>query len=190
MKNKVAVKNDDFLDLVGDGAIADSKTADGRLIPVMILDTREKKQLEYLVKMHNQIDTGDVTSIWGVARFNISKVNLVLFFKKPVELKVAISLHSLKHASLIQGILISKAVYIQPGVPGDRISHNINAPKILVEIPTKTTFEKWDEIFEKSVIKKFKKEGLRGKNLKDASLEHISLIKDIWGKRLNNANKK
>lgn len=42
LKNKVAVKNDDFLDLVGDGAIADSKTADGRLIPVMILDTREK----------------------------------------------------------------------------------------------------------------------------------------------------
>lgn len=185
MKNKVEIRNSDYLNLVGDGAIANSKTADGRLIPVMILDTSENKQLEYLVKMHDQIDTADVVSIWGVGRFNNNKVSLVLFFKGPIELKVAISLQPIKHAGLIEGILTSRAVYIQPGVPGDKISHNINAPKILVEIPAKTTFEKWDDIFEKTVIKKLKKEGLRGKKLKDASHDHISLIKDIWGKRLN-----
>ncbi|KKI48451.1 hypothetical protein XK97_04660 [Obesumbacterium proteus] len=188
MKNKVAVRNEDYFSLVGDGAIANSKTADGRLIPVMILDTRENKQLEFLVKMHSQIDTGDVISIWGVERFNNSRINLVLFFRSPIELKVAISLNSMKHAGLIEGILISKAVYIQPGSPGDKVSDNINASKILVEIPAKTTFDKWDAIFEKSVIKKLKKEGLRGKNLKEASREHISLIKDIWGKRLNTSH--
>lgn len=185
VENKLTVKNEGYFSLVGDGAIANSKTADGRLIPVMILDARENKQLEYLVKMHDQIDTADVISIWGVARFNSSRVDLVLFFKSPIELQVAVSLNPMKHATLIEGILISKAVYIQPGAPGDKISDNINAPKILVEIPARTTFDKWDGIFEKSVIKKLKKEGLRGKNLKEASREHISLIKDIWGKRLN-----
>jgi len=185
MKNRVEVKNEDYLNLVADGAIASPKTADGRLIPVMILDISENKKLEYLVKMHDQIDTADVISIWGVGRFNHNNVSLVLFFKEPMELKIAISLQPAKHAGLIQGILSSKAVYIQPGVPGDKISHNINAPKILVEIPAKTTFEKWDGIFEKTVTKKLKKEGLRGKKLKDASQEHISLIKDIWGRRLS-----
>ena len=184
MKNKIAIRRDDYLNLVGDGAIANAKTADGRLIPVIILDTREKKQLEYLVKMHEQIDTGDVSSIWSITRFNHEQGNLVLFFKTPMEFKVAISLQSLKHSPIIEGIRISKAVYIQPGKPGDRVSDDINAPKILVEIPAKTTFEKWDEIFEKMVIKKLKKEGLRGKNLKEAAREHILLIKDIWGRRL------
>ncbi|EMM0835814.1 hypothetical protein RVV06_001811 [Enterobacter ludwigii] len=184
MKNKVVIEKEDYLNLVGDGAIANTKTADGRLIPVIILDTREKKELEYLVKMHEQIDTGDVNSVWSVSRFNHEQVYLVLFFKSPMEFKVAISFQTLRHSPIIEGIRTSKAVYIQPGAPGDRVKHNINAPKILVEIPSKTTFEKWDDIFEKAVIKKFKKEGLRGSNLKTASREHISLMKDIWGRRL------
>ncbi|EKS6421954.1 TPA: hypothetical protein ACN5PU_003919 [Enterobacter hormaechei] len=45
MKNKVVIKKEDYLNLVGDGAIANTKTADGRLIPVIILDTRKKKNL-------------------------------------------------------------------------------------------------------------------------------------------------
>jgi len=184
MNNKIAIKKEDYLNIVGDGAIANSKTADGRLIPVIILDTREKKDLEYLVKMHEQIDTGDVNSVWSVSRFNHEKVYLVLFFKRPMEFKVAISLQTLKHSPIIEGIRTSKAVYIQPGAPGDRVKHDINAPKILVEIPSKTTFEKWDNIFEKAVIKKFKKDGLRGSNLKAASREHILLMEDIWGRRL------
>lgn len=80
MKNKIAIKKEDYLSLVGDGAIANSKAADGRLIPVIILDTRQKKELQYLVDMHEQIDTGDVNSVWSVSRFNHDQVYLVLFF--------------------------------------------------------------------------------------------------------------
>lgn len=43
VKNKAYIYQEDYLDIVGDGVIGTSKTADGRLIPVLILDTREKK---------------------------------------------------------------------------------------------------------------------------------------------------
>lgn len=184
MKNKLTLQKEDYLKLVGDGAIADSETADGRLIPVLILDTTEKKQLENLVKTQEETGTGDVTSIWAVKRFNNEHVTLALFFKSPIEFRLAISFQTSKHSSLIEGIISSRAVYIQPGASGDKVSENINAPKIIVEIPAKTTFEKWDAMFEKAVMKKIKNEGVRGKKLKEATQEHISIIKEIWGKRL------
>ena len=179
MKNKVSIRKDDYLNIVGDGAIASTKTADGRLIPVVILDTTVKKDLEHLVHMHGQSETGDVTSIWAIKRFNHDFVSLVLYFKNPMELKIAISFNTLKNSALVEGILTSRAIYIQPG-----IRHNINAPKILVEIPARTTFDKWNDIFEKAVRKKLKKEGISNKALNNAAQEHISIIKDIWGKRL------
>ncbi|WP_181941141.1 hypothetical protein, partial [Klebsiella pneumoniae] len=58
------------------------------------------------------------------------------------------------------------------------------APKILVEIPERTTFDIWESILNKAIKKKLKKEGVQRKNLNKAADEHIALIKGIWGKRL------
>lgn len=184
MSNKVTVYEHDYVDLVGDGAIANQKTADGRLIPVLILDTTVKKELEYLVKMHSETNLGDVTSIWAFKRFNHKFVTLVLYFTSPMELKVAISFNVIQHSNIIEGIMISRAVYIQPGSPGDKIQHAINAPKILVEIPARTTFDNWEDILKKAVTKKLKKEGVGRKSLKAAVNDYISLGRDIWGRRL------
>ena len=184
MKNKISIQREYCLDLVGDGAIANAKTADGRLIPVLILDTRIKKDLEHLVKVHGQSEVGDVTSVWGFKRFNNDFASLVLKFKNPLELNIAISFDISRHFALIEGIMISRALYIQPGAPGDRIKHNINAPKLLVEIPARTTFDKWDDLFKKTMIKRLKKNGIARNYLKDAANEQIALIRDVWGRRL------
>lgn len=184
LKNKIAVKNEDYLNMVGDGAIAESRTADGRLIPVIILDTTTKKDLEHLVNFHEEVGVGDVTSIWAYKRFNHEHISLILHFTSPVDLKITILFNSFEKFTLIDGIRTSKAVYIQPGAPGDKVRNDINAPKILVEIPARTTFEKWDDILEKAILKKFKKEGLRGKPLREAMKDYISVTRDIWGRRL------
>lgn len=184
MKNKISIHREYCLDLVGDGAIANAKTADGRLIPVLILDTRIKKDLEHLVRVHEQSEVGDVTSVWGFKRFNNDFASLVLKFKNPLELNIAISFDISRHFALIEGIMISRALYIQPGAPGDRIKHNINAPKLLVEIPARTTFDKWDDLFKKTIIKRLKKNGIARCYLKDAANEQIALIRDVWGRRL------
>lgn len=178
------VNKQDYFNLIGDGAIANKKTADGRLIPVLILDTTVKKELEHLVNMHEESNLEDVISVWGYNRFNKKSVTLLLYFTNPIELKVAISFDVLNHHTLIEGIRISRAVYIQPGVPGDRVRHDVNAPKIIVEIPAKTTFDEWDNILKKALSKKLKREGVGKKSLKTAVSNYIAVGRDIWGKRI------
>ncbi|HCI6640827.1 TPA: hypothetical protein NPP35_001625 [Klebsiella variicola subsp. variicola] len=184
MQNKVKIELNDYLNLINDGAIANTKTADGKLIPLLIVDTSVNKNLTHLVNMHEGNNIGDVTSLWAYKRFDHRYVSLVLFFERPVEMKLAISFEVLRHAPLIEGILISKALYLQPGKPGDKIGDDFSAPKILVEIPERTTFDIWESILNKAIKKKLKKEGVQRKNLKKAADEHNALIKGIWGKRL------
>lgn len=185
MKNKVTVYAQDYLNLVADGALANKKTADGRLIPVIILDTSLNKALSNLVTLHKTLPMGDATSIWCVKKFSKKEVTLLLKFTKPVELHVAIKFDACKHYTVIDGIIHSRGVYIQPGKPGDKLSDNINAPKILVEIPARTTFPDWENILFKYVNKRLKKGGVGRKDIKAATLEFISTSRDVWGKRMN-----
>ena len=43
MQNKVKIEPNDYLNLINDGAIANTKTADGKLIPLLIVDTSVNK---------------------------------------------------------------------------------------------------------------------------------------------------
>ncbi|MEL5450769.1 hypothetical protein PTR41_12935 [Serratia bockelmannii] len=184
MGNNISVAKSEYLELVGDGAIASSRTADGRLIPLIILDTSEKRDLFNLVELHGESELGDVMSVWGSDSIIRKNVCLILIFERPIELRIAIKFNIDKHLNLIDGIIQSRAIYIQPGVKGDKISQNINAPKILIEIPTRTTFAKWDDILKGRIEKKLKKEGVSRKEIKKSRDEHILTMRDIWGKRL------
>lgn len=184
MKNKISITNSECLDLVADGAIANPVTADGRLIPVIILNTEVDKRLLNLVTIHRDSPPGDVESRWAVKRFSKKFVYLVLKFEKPVELRIAVRFEVDKNSNLIDGIIHSRGVYVQPGKPGDKLSHNVGAPKILVEIPKRTTFEKWDVMLQKHVEKVLKKEGVSRKELKTAVPEYISTRRSVWGGRM------
>ncbi|WP_426785254.1 hypothetical protein ACP3TB_16995 [Rahnella variigena] len=184
MKNKISVSNSDFYNMIADGAIAHNATADGRLIPVIILNTIGDDSLLDLIKLQKDSYSGDVTSIWALKRFSKKFATLVLIFHNPVELKLAISFEISKHPQLIDGIIQSRAVYLQPGKPGDKLSHNINAPKILVEIPARTTFDEWDNLLMKTILKRLKQQGINKKELKKSALELISIWRDIWGQRV------
>ncbi|MEM5496574.1 hypothetical protein WNY77_04090 [Paraglaciecola mesophila] len=184
MKNKISISNSEIMDLVSDGAMANPYAADGRLIPHLILDTHGDNSLLNLVKMHSDSPPGDVESRWASKRFSKKFIYLSLTFERPVEFKLAIEFETNKHSALIDGIIQSRAVYIQPGKTGDKLSHDVNAPKILVEIPAKTTFNNWDDILVKSVKKRLKKEGVSRKELSRVVSEYISTTREVWGRRL------
>jgi len=44
-------------------------------------------------------------------------------------------------------MLKNKSVYIIPGVPGNRMIHVLDSPKILAEIPITTPIEEWERFF-------------------------------------------
>tara|TARA_B100002049_G_C16056358_1_gene366006 strand:- start:3 stop:563 length:561 start_codon:yes stop_codon:yes gene_type:complete len=184
MKNKISISNNEIMELVSDGAMANPFAADGRLIPLLILDTHGDSSLLNLVKIHTDSPPGDVESCWALKRFSDKFVYLSLSFERPVEFKLAIKFETSKHSSLIDGIIQSRAVYIQPGKVGDKLSHDVNAPKVLVEIPARTTFNNWDDILVKSIKKRLKQEGVSRKELAKVALEFISTTREVWGRRL------
>ena len=121
--------------------------ADGRLIPVIIVDCQTKKGIENLVKIHLDTPPGDVESSWGIKLFRTNEVFLTLNFFKPMELNCSIRFETDKYADIIDGIISARALHLQPGKNGDRCSDDITAPKVLIEIPKKSTFDSWNKIY-------------------------------------------
>lgn len=184
MKKKVRISNSDFLEIVSDGAIANSLAADGRLIPVLIVNSSKNNSLSNLIELHSDSSPGDVKSFWATNRFSDRFVFLTLIFERPAEFRMSIKFEVNKHSSLIDGVILSRAVYIQSEKSGDKLGHDIDAPKILVEIPARTTFDRWDDILIKSVKKRFKREGVSRKHLNRVTSEYISTTREVWGRRL------
>jgi len=65
--------------IVSDASVAMQGTADGRIIPVLIIDTSLRPDIEDMIQAHKHIGAGDVKSAWSVpSRFNINRISLVL----------------------------------------------------------------------------------------------------------------
>ena len=184
MTHKVKIANSYTLEVIQSGIMAMSSTADGRLVPHLIINTKDNESLLNLIKIHKDTPPGDVQSKWGTKRFSSKKIFLILNFYRPVELEIAIEFELSKHHHAIDGIIINRAVYLQPGKLGDKLSDDVNAHKLLLEIPARTTFPDWNTIQEKHVRKILKKEGVGRKEMKKAVDDYIALRRDVWGKRI------
>ncbi|MEZ8722742.1 hypothetical protein AB6D66_16830 [Vibrio pomeroyi] len=184
MTVKIKISNSGTLPVVKSGIMAMPSTADGRLVPHLILHTKGDDSLLNLIKIHRDTPPGDVQSQWGTKRFSSKKIFLILNFYRPVELEIAVEFDLARHHHAIDGILKNRAVYLQPGKVGDKLSDDVNAPKLLLEIPARTTFPDWKGIQEKHVRKILKKEGVSRKNMGKAVDDYISLRRDVWGKRM------
>lgn len=164
------------LRIVGDAAIASGVIGDGRLIPLLILETSERPDLEELIRVHLHLPPGDVTSQWGHVEGSDGTVHLFLIFTKPMEIVVIVEFDILRHAALVDQVLLAKALYLQGGREGDRFIHNPEAAKILLEIPDTGFQETWDEMFLKSTVKRMRAEGLSRAEAKQAAKRYI----DQW----------
>jgi hypothetical protein len=184
MKSKIYIADSKILEIVADGAIASHHTADGRLIPVLIVNNSNNDDLNNLIKIHEDTPPGDAESMWAKMRFNSKVIYLVVKFKKPLEVEMSVEFNLSQHNILVDGIVHSKGVYLQPGNNGDNVSDNINAPKILVEIPAGSTIVNWDKTLKKILVKKLIEKGFTKKEALVASTEHIARRRELWGARL------
>lgn len=111
--------------VVADAGIATVGVGDGRMIPLLILDTSKRPDIEDMVKAHHAMDgQGDVKAQWGRPDtfFDKGMVSLILTFEKPSYSLIILRLDIGKYGGLVDQIIRSQGVYIQPGRPGDRLS--------------------------------------------------------------------
>lgn len=162
--------------IVGDGAIAGRAVADGKLVPVLILDTTHRPDIEELVRIHEHLPPGDAISQWCKLKDTHNAIALVLSFVRPSEVIVALNFDLALHGGLVDLILVSKALYLQPGKDGDRLSTTMTNSRIIVEVPETGFREHWEQMKYDSLVKDFRGRGLSKRQAKHAAAEFIDVF--------------
>src|SRR5688572_18901756 len=77
--------------IISEGAIAGKGVADGKLIPVLIVDTNDRPDIQELVRVHKHLPPGDAISQWGKLEGTFDAVALVLTFTRPTEVVIILN---------------------------------------------------------------------------------------------------
>ena len=171
--------------IVSDAAVATQGTADGRIIPVLIIDTSLRPDIEDMIRAHKHIGTGDAKSAWSVpSKFNIDKISLVLTVIKPSRCIIMIEFNIVRQGGVVDQIIHAQGVYIQPGKEGDRLSTTIDHDRLLVEVPSKHFRKEWSKILHKALFKDFKRKGLTRNDAKNAAENFIKEWREFGSKRM------
>lgn len=174
-----------FVPIVGDGAIATTSWADGRLIPVLIVDCENRSDLSDIIKSHSELPPGDVTIRWAKHIFKKKEVYLLIEFSKPSVVDVFLAFNIEKQGVLVDAILMANALYLQSLDAGKKVIDGINKRKILIEIPDTGYYSEWDKLYTSALIRKFKKNGFRKPEAKIAAEQHKNKVRELWQTRMN-----
>jgi hypothetical protein len=177
--SKLVREKKKLVPIVGDGAIGHPDWADGRLIPVLILDCKDHKALEDLMLAHKDTSPGDVTTVWGWKLLSKKQVFLSFNFHRPVETSVTIAFDVAKQGSIVDWIINVRGVYLQPLSSGKKVSEGLENPKILVEVPPEATFPSWKDIYRRHLEKSYIKRGLSRSQAKTATNQHLESVRNI-----------
>ena len=180
MKKQTRKINANSVPIISDGAISTPDCGDRRLIPVLVIDCNGRPDIRDLIYSHEYLPPGDVKVTWGRKAFQYRSVLLLLEFIRPSEVIIPLEFKMQSQGTLVEGILHSKAVYLQPLESGKKVTEGIDKTKILVEIPDTGFFPEWDKLHTKVIKKTFREKGLSKKAANLAAKEHLGSIREIW----------
>jgi hypothetical protein len=66
---------------------------------------------------------------------------------------------------LVEGILQANGLYIQAGKVGDRLKHDLNLPKILIEVPDTGIGSLWNKLFLDATVERAREETVIARNV-------------------------
>jgi hypothetical protein len=173
--------------IVSDAAIATVPVGDGRMIPLVIIDTSGRPDIDDLVLAHKHMDgQGDVRTRWGRpnAFFDTDVVSLILMFDKPSHCVIVLTFELGRYGGFVDQIVLSQGLYIQPGRPGDRLRTTFYNARILAEVPSREFQSEWDKMLRKATRKRFQRDGMSRAEAKLATESMIREWRDLWSKRI------
>ncbi len=171
--------------IISEGAITSKGFADGKLIPILIVDTNDRPDIQELVRVHEHLPPGDATSQWCKLEGTSDAVALVLTFTRPTEVVIILNFDLELHGGTVDLILASRACFLQPGKDGDRPSTTFGNGKILVEVPETGFSEHWQEIRYCFLVEHFRGRGLTKQQAKLAAGGVIEEFRKFIDSRLS-----
>jgi hypothetical protein len=167
--------------IVADAAISTRGQHGGRLLPLLILDTKDRPDIVELIRLHEAFGAGDVKVQWGKVEAvgHEETVALFLTFIRPAELFMILEFDIAGQGFLVEQILIGQGVYLANAErANDRLGKNLDRPRILVEVGDTGFKDAWDDKFYKHVAKDFRSRGLSRAQSRQAARSVI----DEWRK--------
>jgi len=156
--------------IVADGAIGSRGIFGGHIIPVLILDTSERPDIEEVIRVHSAtLEAGDMICQWGELNEHKGFIALIIRFVRPIETMLILEFDIAKQGIFIEQALTGRGLYLQAGREGDRYIHDIARPKVLMEIPDTGFRQTWDSLFHKYLTKEYRARGLGRAEAKRAS---------------------
>lgn len=191
MRNKKTIiefksKNDTGLvRIISDAAIATIDFGHGKIIPLVIIDTKTRPDIEELVRVHEHLQPGDVNFFWCEPDRPDHGVGLLLKFVRPMNLTMMLLFNLERHAGLVDQILTARALYIQPGQDGDRLIRTLDNKKILLDLPDNGFKKTWDRILLKQVTRQFREKGMRRGDAREAAQDFIAKWREFGETRMD-----
>ncbi len=156
----------------------------GRLVPLIIIDTSERPDVEELIRVHQSLGPGDIKIQWGQVLGHHGTAALFLKFLRPSELFLVLEFDIVKQGIIVEQALTGKGLYLQAGREGDRFIKDPHRPKILLEIGD-TGFRKiWDAEFHKYLAKDFRARGLSRNESRHAARTTIEELRKLGSLRM------
>ncbi len=155
MKKKTVFRENECVNVVNTALITKADVADGKQIPLVIIDTSNNDNIKNTIKSHVESESGEMVITWGMTK-DKEYVILALDSLQPIVARVCIVFDLKNHFATIDKVLKTNLLYIQCGKVGDRVLTEEEPVRILVEIPN-TGFEKyWSNIKENTQKKDLK----------------------------------
>jgi hypothetical protein len=171
--------------IVSDAAVSTRGAFGGRLVPLVILDTSDRPDIDELIRVHQvSVKPGDVKIQWAERAGHEGHIALFLTFLRPIEATVIIEFDIARQGLLVEQALSGKGLYIQSGRDGDRVIKDPNRPKVLLEIPDVGFRKDWDGLFQKYLTKHFRTKGLRRSDAKRAAQSAIGELRKLGSFRM------
>jgi hypothetical protein len=173
--------------IVSDATVATRAYADGRLIPLLILDTSKRPDIDAMILAHRDLGPGDATSMWGQrSRFESQPtVRLVMSFSNPSACNIILDFDITSQGGLVDQIIQMEGVYLLGGRPGDRLLTKIDDPKISVEVPSRHFRTEWDRRLRKATFQKYRAMGLSRADAKHATDSFIREWRELGSHRMD-----
>lgn len=165
--------------IIADGSIASVNFGEGRTIPVLIIDTTKRPDITDLVNIQEEQPPGDVKSSWSRLSKSKDLISLILEFERPSQTLVILEFNIIEQGILVESILTAQGLYLQPGIPGDRLKNTIVNNKIIVEVPDLGFREEWNKIFQNKLEGYYRKKGLNRKASHEAANKAISELRKL-----------
>ena len=174
--------------IIADGAIATVHWGEGRTIPVLIIDTSTRPDVEnFIGSQHRTQIVGDAESMWSFNKRprGLPRPLLLLNFTKPTQCLLIIEFEIPRQGVLVDQILWSHGLYLQPGRPGERLSATLENPRLIIEVPPNEIFRgEFESVYKKAIFRHFRREGMSRTHAKKGVDSYLRKQRDVFRRRV------